>query len=108
MAVEATGLSSFETVVSRFAMGVVGDDAVVSVLLRIMRDNDRSCVCHAVANLLHGSILLPLHSIHTPLGLIGDGDVACLVHSCLGALAGCLSSLSGGLRLVHLSLNFTS
>lgn len=91
VAVEAACVAPLEAVVSRLAVGVVGDHAVVSRLFGNVCDDDWSLVLHALATLLHRGFLLPLHSIHAPLRFVGDLHVSSLLHRGLRTRA------SGGL-----------
>ena len=80
MAVEAAGVPTLEAVVGGLTVTVVGDDAVVAILLRQVRDNNRSGVGHALAGLLHRFVLLLLHSIHASLGLVANRHFPSLHH----------------------------
>ena len=96
MTIETASVSTFETVVCGLAMCIVGDNTVVTCLLRFMGGNDRSRVGHPLAHLLHRVVLLPLHSIHAPLGLIAHGHLSSLHHCRRSALPHCLRFALGG------------
>ena len=100
--IETASVSTFETVVCGLAMCIVGDNAVVTRLLRLMGSNDRSRVGHPLANLLNRVVLLPLHSVHAPLGLIAHGHLASLHHCGRSALPHRLRSALGGCGVNHL------
>ena len=56
-------------------MGFVGDDAVVTILLGDVSDDNGSGVAHSLADLVHGGVLLFLHAVHALLSLVVEGLV---------------------------------
>ena len=100
--IETASVSTFETVVCGLAMCIVRDNTVVPRFLRLMGADDRSRVGHTLTNLLHRVVLLPLHSIHAPLGLIAHGHLACLHHCRRSALPHRPRSALGGCSANHL------
>ena len=97
MAIEATRLATFEAVVSRLAVCVVGDDAVVAILLNLVCNNYGARVGHALARLLHCGICMSLHSVHASLGPVLERNLTVVHHGGRGRLS--LWSLSDRGRL---------
>ena len=65
MAEEASRVTSFESVVRCRGVRVIGDHAVVTILLRFVSDDDGPGVGHSLANQLHGGSMLLVHFCHT-------------------------------------------
>ena len=56
-------------------MGVVSDDTVVAGFLNLVGDDDRARICHALADLGHGFVLVLLHLAHALLCLLHESSV---------------------------------
>ena len=70
MTEEATLVTTTEAIISRFAMGVIRDDAVVAALVGFVRYDYRTLVRSARAHVLLRFVHALLRRSHVPLGLL--------------------------------------
>ena len=57
--------TSLESIVGHFAVSIIGNNAVISILLSLVGDDLGSSVWHALANFRHSFVLVILHMDQT-------------------------------------------